>query len=233
MPDPTDAEPSACAPPGDCFPDWPRDFGRQGPQRLELEIGSGRGSFALQHALAHPELDLVAVEQRRSDAEWLRLRASKHRVQNLIVLQGDARLLLPRCFAPAELCAVHIQFPDPWWKQRHRRRRLVDVELARELRSLLRAGGEVDFRTDVPAYAQAALETWEEAGYRNLDGNGAFWAGTPETLSTRERRYAATGQPVFRLRLVNPGPMEPGQPVPGAGAMGRRTGREWADLRRK
>jgi tRNA (guanine-N7-)-methyltransferase len=216
-----------CALPGDETPDWPREFGRaQGEQILELEIGPGRGGFALDHAQAHPEIDLVAIETRRSDCEQIRSRARKRNLMNLAVLQGDGRLLVPRCFRPGQLAALHVQFPDPWWKKRHHKRRLVDVELAALARTLLRAGGTVDFRTDVPAYAAEAVLTWQEAGFVNLDGPGALCASAPEVLSTRERRYAVTGQPVFRARFVNPGQGN----VPAARA---RTGRDWTDARRK
>jgi tRNA (guanine-N7-)-methyltransferase len=214
-----------CALPRDVFPEWPRDFGRDAA--LELEIGPGRGHFALDHAAANRDVDLVAIETRRSDCELIRARAQKRGLRNLIVVQGDAKLLVPRLFPPASLSALHVQFPDPWWKKRHRKRRLVDVELAALMRSLLREGGIVDFRTDVQAYARAAVQTWEEAGFVNAAGPGQLWTEPPEALSTRERRYARTGQPVYRARFVNPGPGAP------AAAPGSRTGREWTDVRRK
>jgi tRNA (guanine-N7-)-methyltransferase len=231
-----DLEPAAhgCAHPDALLPDWPRDFGRADRQRLELEIGPGRGAFALDHAQAHPEIDLVAIETRRSDVEEIRARAQKRGLCNLIVFQGDAKLLVPRFFAEGQLACVHVQFPDPWWKKRHNKRRMVDVELAALLRVLLEQGGLVDFRTDVPAYAKAAVETWEEAGFQNVDGPGALWEGQPETLSTRERRYAQTGQPVFRARFRNPGPPEVRpRELAGRLASAGRTGREWTDVRRK
>src|SRR3954451_5710178 len=85
-----------CALPRDVFPDWARDFGRAAP--LELEIGPGRGAFALDHAAAHPAIDLVCIEHRRSDCELIRARAEQRGLSNLIVLQGDAKLLVPRLF---------------------------------------------------------------------------------------------------------------------------------------
>ncbi len=212
-----------CALPGEILPDWPREFGRAAP--IELEIGPGHGGFALGHALAHPERDLIVIETRRSDCELIRARARAKGLTNLLVLHGDAKLMLPHCFAPGSLLVVHVQFPDPWWKKRHHKRRMVDAELARLLRRLLAPGGAVDFRTDVPAYAREAVATWEEAGFVNLDGAGQLWAAEPEVLSTRERRYAVTGQPVFRARFENP----PGEPPP----LAQRTGREWRDVRRK
>jgi tRNA (guanine-N7-)-methyltransferase len=219
--------PHGCAAPGEAFPDWARDFGRAAP--LELEIGPGRGGFALDHAAAHPAIDLICIETRRGDCELIRARAARRGLSNLAVLQGDAKLLLPRLFPPGSLSALHVQFPDPWWKKRHNKRRLVDVELAARMRVLLRAGGVVDFRTDVRAYAQAAVATWEEAGFTNAAGPGRLSSEAPEVLSTRERRYARTGQPVYRARFVNPGAPTAERRLPSAG----RTGREWTDVRRK
>ncbi|HEX4384619.1 MAG TPA: tRNA (guanosine(46)-N7)-methyltransferase TrmB [Myxococcales bacterium] len=207
-----------CSLPSDAFPDWERDFGRQAP--LEVEVGPGRGAFALDHARLHPERDLLAIESRRSDCELIRGRAERRGLRNLLVIHGDAKLLLPRFFREGQLAAVHVQFPDPWWKTRHHKRRMIDVELAALFRKLLAQGGEVDFRTDVPAYFREASQTWLDAGFVQLPD------AAPEVLSTRERRYAVTGQPVFRARYANPSVAEPAIATD-------RTGRDWRDLRRK
>jgi tRNA (guanine-N7-)-methyltransferase len=200
-----------CPEPGEIYPDW-------GSRPVVLEIGPGRGGFALDYARLHPEVELVLVETRRSDCELIRERAGKRGLGNLHVYQGDAKLLLPRMFTPGSLAGAHVQFPDPWWKKRHHKRRMVDAELALLLRRLLKPGAVVDFRTDVPAYFDAADKTWLEAGFLKLPGE------PPEVLSTRERRYAVTGQPVFRARYRNALAEVP--PTD-------RTGREWRDVRRK
>jgi len=204
--------------PHQAFPDWERDFGRKAP--LELEIGPGRGAFALDHAARHPEVDLVAIETRRSDCALIRGRAERRALRNLLVFQGDAKLLVPRFFPPGSLSALHVQFPDPWWKKRHHKRRMVDADFAVQARALLASGGIVDFRTDVEAYAREGEQTWLDAGFEKLPDE------PPEVLSTRERRYAVSGRPVFRARFRNPGagvsPVQSG-----------RTGRDWRDVRRK
>jgi tRNA (guanine-N7-)-methyltransferase len=202
-----------CAEPGSVFPDW-------GPQPVEVEIGPGRGGFALDYAALHPGRLLIAIETRKADCELIRSRAARRGLANLHVLQGDAKLLLPRMFLDGSLSGVHIQFPDPWWKTRHHKRRMVDVELALLLRRLLKPGGQVDFRTDVPAYFREAVQTWVDAGFVQLPD------ATPDVSSTRERRYAITGQPVFRARFENP-------PADIIAPPGSRTGREWRDIRRK
>jgi tRNA (guanine-N7-)-methyltransferase len=211
-----------CSSPTEVFPDWDNEFGRRAP--LEVEVGPGRGAFALDHATLHPEVDLVAIESRRSDCELIRGRAARRGLRNLLVFQGDAKLLLPRFFQVGRISALHVQFPDPWWKTRHHKRRMIDVEFAALLRKLMAPEGEVDFRTDVPAYFREAAQTWLEAGFEALPD------AVPEVLSTRERRYAVTGQPVFRARYRNPPGATPGA-VPGATT--DRTGRDWRDTRRK
>lgn len=202
-----------CAEPGAVFPDW-------GDRAVEVEIGPGRGGFALDHARLHPHRTIVAIETRRSDCDLIRERAARRGLVNLQVLQGDAKLLLPRLFREGQLAGVHVQFPDPWWKKRHHKRRMVDVELAHLLRRLLAQGALVDFRTDVPAYFREAVQTWLEAGFEQLPET------TPEVLSTRERRYAVTGQPVFRASFRNPATAVPAPQT-------SRTGRDWRDIRRK
>jgi tRNA (guanine-N7-)-methyltransferase len=185
----------------DQFPDWRDRFGAAA-DRVELEIGSGHGGFALAYARAWPSRALVAVEQRKKFAGDLAAKAEKRQLGNLLVLQGDARILAPRLFPAGSLAAIHVHFPDPWWKRRHHRRRLVDDRMSTLLLGLLAPDGLLDFRTDVEAYAAGAVERLEEAGFRNEVGPRRFAEAPPDEIpSTREKRYLATGQRVWRLRL--------------------------------
>jgi tRNA (guanine-N7-)-methyltransferase len=188
----------------DLHPDWGGLFG--GAARdVELEIGSGHGGFALAFGARHPERLLVAIEHRRKFAADVAARAEQRGLANLVVLRGDARLLAPRLFGAGSLAAIHVHFPDPWWKRRHHRRRLVDDGVSTMLLRLLRTGGVLDFRTDVEAYAREAAERLEGAGFENPAGSGRFADRAEADIpSTREKRYLATGQPVWRLRLVRP-----------------------------
>jgi tRNA (guanine-N7-)-methyltransferase len=173
--------------------------------RLELEIGSGHGGFALAWAIAHPDRALVAVEQRKKFAADLEARARARGLDNLVVIRGDGRQLAPRLFRARSLAAIHVHFPDPWWKRRHHGRRLVDDAMSQLMLGLLAPGGLLDFRTDVEAYALAAALRLEAVGFVNEAGPGRF-ADRPEgeIPSTREKRYLATGQPVWRLRMRRP-----------------------------
>ncbi|HET9595277.1 MAG TPA: tRNA (guanine-N7)-methyltransferase [Anaeromyxobacteraceae bacterium] len=189
----------------DLLPDWPALLGAELAGRLELEIGSGHGGYALAFARERPDAALVAIEQRRKFADELRAKAEKRGHRNLVVLNGDARLLAPRLFAARSLAAIHVHFPDPWWKRRHERRRLVDDGMSQLLLGLLAPGGLLDFRTDVERYAHEAIERLEAVGFENESGRGRFATRREgEIPSTREKRYLATGEPVWRLRLRRP-----------------------------
>ena len=188
----------------DMHPDWAGALGRVS-RELELEIGSGHGGYALAFGARHPDRVLVAVEQRRKFAADLEEKVRKRKLENLVVLTGDARILAPRLFPEGSLSAVHVHFPDPWWKRRHERRRLVDDGMSTLILRLLRPGGLLDFRTDVERYALDAVERLEEAGFVNASGPGSFAERGPDEIpSTREKRYLASGQPVWRLRMTRP-----------------------------
>jgi tRNA (guanine-N7-)-methyltransferase len=188
----------------DLLPDWRARLGARA-ERLELEIGSGHGGYALAFARARPDGALVAIEQRRKFAEEVRAKAERRGHENLVVVHGDARVLTPRMFRAGSLAAIHVHFPDPWWKRRHHRRRLVDEGMTALLFRLLRPGGLLDFRTDVERYATEAIERLEGAGFENEAGRGTFADAPPDEIpSTREKRYLATGQRVWRLRLRRP-----------------------------
>lgn len=182
-------------------PDWEKVFGMSGP--LELEIGCGAGGFALEHARRNPTVRCVAFEWRKKYAREVAFRGAA--LANLKVIEGDAILEVPRLFTPGSLSVIHLQFPDPWWKRAHQKRSILQPEFTRYLLTLLQPGGRFDFRTDVEDVGVRGLKVLEAAGFLNTLGAGVFHPSDPEEApSTRERRYLASGQPVYRARLVKP-----------------------------
>ncbi|MDC0709794.1 tRNA (guanine-N7)-methyltransferase [Stigmatella sp. ncwal1] len=185
-------------------PDWDAEFGFSGP--LELEIGSGAGGHALEYCRRHPEVRYLAFEWRKKYARDTQSRGEKMGLKNLRVLEADARAVVPRLFAAGSLAAIHLQFPDPWWKRAHFKRAIILPEFARILLDKLAPGGRFDMRTDVEDRGQAMLSILEEVGFLNPLGRGVFHPYEPEEVpSTRERRYLQSGEPVYRGRLVKPG----------------------------
>lgn len=183
-------------------PDWNEVFkGHSGP--LELEIGCGAGGFALEHCKRNPNIRYVAFEWRKKYAREVAHRGEKNGLANLKVIEGDAKAEVPKLFTPGSLSCIHLQFPDPWWKRSHQKRAILQPDFTKFLLTLLAPGGRFDFRTDVQDVAERGLKVLEAAGFHNPLGPLAFHPYDPEEApSTRERRYLASGEPVYRARLV-------------------------------
>ncbi len=192
-------------------PDWTEVFGRDGP--LELEIGCGAGGFALDYVRQFPQVRYVALEWRKKFARELDRRARSRGATNLRVVEADARIEVPRLFAPGSLAAIHLHFPDPWWKRSHQKRTVLTAQFCRILFELLAQGGLFDFRTDVEERATQMLEILERVGFANPQGPGIFHSPEPDEIpSTRERRYLSSGAPVYRARLRKPAePLQVGE----------------------
>jgi tRNA (guanine-N7-)-methyltransferase len=185
-------------------PDWDAEFGFNGP--LELEIGSGAGGHAIEYCRRNPKVRFMAFEWRKKYARDTQSRGDAIGLKNLRVVEADARTLVPRLFAPGSLSVIHLQFPDPWWKRSHFKRAVIQPDFAKLLLDRLVPGGKFDLRTDVEDRAKNMLAILEEAGFVNPLGRGVFHPYDPEEVpSTRERRYLASGEPVYRARLVKPG----------------------------
>jgi len=131
-------------------------FGNDHP--LEIEIGSGKGLFLSREALEHPETNFVGVEIMAKYARHTAARLARAGVGNAIAISGNAEPLLEKRIPAGSLQAVHIYFPDPWWKKRHRRRRVVNETSIRNIARLLAPGGRFHFWTDVLEYFEQAVE---------------------------------------------------------------------------
>ncbi|MDE2219634.1 MAG: tRNA (guanosine(46)-N7)-methyltransferase TrmB [Gammaproteobacteria bacterium] len=127
-------------------------FGRVAP--CTLEIGFGNGEHLAARALAEPLRDFLGVEVHRPGIGQLLRAAAAAGLANLRIIEQDAVEVL-RTRIPAEaLDEVQLLFPDPWPKQRHHKRRLVQPEFALLVADRLRRGGRLHLATDWAPYAQ-------------------------------------------------------------------------------
>lgn len=141
-------EPAAARP-----PDWARIFPGMD---LKLDVGFGGGESLLHYARAEPAAALVGFEVYRRGLAACLAAIEEAGIANVRVAAGDAAELMPAWFAPGSLAAVRTFFPDPWPKQRHRKRRLVNASFLALARDLLRPGGLLHMATDCEDYAREA-----------------------------------------------------------------------------
>ncbi|MEM0924951.1 MAG: tRNA (guanosine(46)-N7)-methyltransferase TrmB [Planctomycetota bacterium] len=131
-------------------------FGNTNP--LEIEIGSGKGLFLSNAAIRRPENNYLGIEIVRKYAKHAAARLRKKSVTNAKMVAGNAELLFGGPIPAESLEAVHVYFPDPWWKKRHRKRRVVNERSILNYYDALRPGGRFHFWTDVLDYFESTIE---------------------------------------------------------------------------
>jgi tRNA (guanine-N7-)-methyltransferase len=138
-------------------PFWNAIFRNHHP--VEIEIGSGTGTFLLAAAQASPETNFLGIEHSRSRAQRLEESVSQQQLRNVVVLNADATCVVERLVPPHSISAYHVYFPDPWWKRRHFRRRLFTPRFVAHLVRTLEPQGRLFVATDVPMVIDLIRET--------------------------------------------------------------------------
>jgi tRNA (guanine-N7-)-methyltransferase len=106
----------------------------------------------LTSALASPDVNFVGIEIMRKYQLFTATRMAKRSLTNVRLAKADARLMLRDYVAAGSVQAMHVYFPDPWWKTRHHKRRVFTAEFARECERVLQPGGRLHIATDVEEY---------------------------------------------------------------------------------
>lgn len=183
-------------------PSWAAIFRRRAP--LEVELGYGRPDFLLERAAEAQGHDVVGIEWKSRWAHVARARAKRTGLENVRPLAGNAWHLFGGLFAPASLSAVWLNFPDPWWKAKHEKRRIVTDAFSHLLAERLLPGGTLLIQTDVASLLEQFLEVLEaHTALENRYGKRRLAPEKPtRARSQREKRCVRDGIPVFRALLV-------------------------------
>lgn len=130
-------------------------FGRDAPKILEIGFGMGESTAAI--AGACPENDYLAIEVHTPGVGSLLKLIGENHLANLRIIQHDAVEVLQHMIPDGSLDGVHIFFPDPWHKARHKKRRLIQAPLVAMLARKLRPGAYLHVATDWQDYAEQVL----------------------------------------------------------------------------
>jgi tRNA (guanine-N7-)-methyltransferase len=129
---------------------WPDLFGNDHP--VEIEVGFGKGMFLIAAATANAGRNFFGIEIVRKYQLYATTRIVGRKLPNVKTCCGDAKVVFRDYIAPGSVAAVHVYFPDPWWKTRHRKRLLFTSEFADLVHRVLQPGGLLHFATDVGDY---------------------------------------------------------------------------------
>jgi len=159
-------------------------FGDDRP--IWLEIGFGGGEHLVHMAALYPEIGIIGCEPFVNGVAMLLGKIRAAGVQNLAVHPGDARDLI-EVLPEASVAKAFLNYPDPWPKRRHHRRRFVTEDHLLPLARVMKPGAEFRVATDIPDYVRQTLKEVPRAGFGLVTEGGRPWQ---DWLSTRYEQKA-------------------------------------------
>lgn len=174
-------------------------FGRVAP--MSLEIGFGNGEALIARAQQKPERNHLGIEVHRPGVGRVLMQIESLGLTNVRVMSRDAVEVLREQIPAAALSELVIEFPDPWHKLRHHKRRLIQPSFANLVVERLSAGGLLRLATDWEPYAEHMLSVLNATpGLLNRSADGRYILRPESRPMTRfERRGERLGHAVFDL----------------------------------
>jgi tRNA (guanine-N7-)-methyltransferase len=171
---------------------------------VELEIGAGKGLFLTNAAVSDSHHRFVGLELAGKYAVDCQAKVDKLGIANVKFFACDAVAVLDQDVPDGSLHAIHCYFPDPWWKSRHKKRRVLNEKTLRNIQRTLKPNGEFHFWTDVLDYYECTLELIDQV----TQLKGPFFVTEPTASHDMdyrthfERRTRKNGLPVYRSRFT-------------------------------
>ena len=168
-------------------------FGNDAP--LELEVGSGTGTLIVTESLARPRVNFVGIEFVRRYWRYAADRLRRNGCENARIVLAEAVTLIRDYLADDTLSAVHIYFPDPWPKTRHRARRFVQPSHIELIATKMRRGARLQIVTDHDKYFEQIQKVVHASSLRVVDFNTPAAADSEEMVGSNfERKYRREGR---------------------------------------
>ena len=183
----------------------PAELFSEAARPIHLDIGSARGGFLLELAQQEPGRNYLGVEIRQPLVQAAEADRQALDLRNLHFLYCNANVSLQQWLAalpPGQLERVSIQFPDPWFKKKHHKRRVLQPALLLAIAGALAEQQELFIQSDVLEVIEPMVLLIEASGYfRRPPEDGRPWRlDNPLAVATeRERLVLQQGLPVYRV----------------------------------
>lgn len=188
---------------------WREFFGNDNP--IYVELGMGKGRFIAQMSVNYPDINFIGVDiydellRRASQkARALREEAGIFDARNLALLRANIEHI-EMMFESGELERIHLNFSDPWPKNKHARRRLTHQNFLKKYIQILNENGEIHFKTDSMSLFEFSLNSFTdlELVLRNISLH-LHKEGSREDLvfTEYEMKFMEQGMPIYRLEAV-------------------------------
>ncbi len=188
-----------------CAIDWDEEFGRHAA--LDLEVGCGNGRWLREYARRNPDRNVVGNELVGKYVKEINRRTVRDQERTVRLLIGDIRAAALLCFGDGELARVFVNFPDPWFKARHLKRRLLNPAFLSLLSRKTERGGELTVATDDADYAAFVRECVAQVPAWQPMFDGTHADALPDYPETKyELKWRAMGRQIYYFRYANVDP---------------------------
>ena len=162
------------------------------PQPLHVELGSGDGNWLNQYAALHPEYNFIGIERLLGRLRKIDRKAQRAGLSNVCLIRLEATYVLEFLLPKKQAAAIHVYFPDPWPKRKHRKNRLINTRFTELACQALKPNGIVYLRTDDTDYFAQMSEVFDaNPNFKKIE--------TPKELTTVitdfERNFLTRGIP--------------------------------------
>ena len=127
--------------------------------KVNLEIGSGNGLFLTTIAAMRKDESFFGLERLAKCINKTVKKSEKQKIENIILINGDIFTALDRFFDKDYFDHIYINFPDPWFKRRHLKKRVVQDVMTAKYYEYLKDGGRLYFVTDNKEYRDDGIRS--------------------------------------------------------------------------
>ncbi len=178
-------------------PEWNQVFTKIQP--IEVELGFGKGGFLIDRAIKHPERNFVGIEIRGQLVDLVRQYAIEKQIPNVHFIFGNIHLIIETLFDVGSIQMFHLHFPDPWFKNRHKKRRMLNPKMILLLSDKLQSNGSIFIQTDVKALAEEMDQAMHNSRLFAKTHSEPFMKNSPfDSFSDWEQYHQKRGNPIYR-----------------------------------
>lgn len=168
--------------------------------KIEVEIGCGKGMFIISKAKANPNINYVGIDIQRSVLAIAAKKAEEEELSNVRFAYYNADTLAS--VVEDKIDNIYLNFSDPWPKARHAKRRLTSPLFLNQYDQILKIGGKIFFRTDNQGLYEYSTEIFNESSFKVLENVADCPLNEGDIISEYETKFRKLGQPINKITVV-------------------------------
>lgn len=134
----------------------------QDSKPLDIEIGFGRGQFIVEKAKQYKDINFIGFEVKKGLVDYTVSLIEKNALSNIYVEKSFANISIPNKITNESVRYIYVNFPDPWWKRKHKKRRILQTDYIKRFYNALQTNGVIYVRTDVKEYSDFVRKNFSQ-----------------------------------------------------------------------